>query len=104
MAFYMENKLKAIIYTGVIRVLLFDQFCYRSALQMVKKELLAKFIEEERHDFLSSAELQDMGYKDSIWNKYKHDQIKDSLKEAGKLRYLEKKQCDVVLDRPPEEE
>ena len=70
---------------------------------MVKKELLAKYIEDERHEFLSPEELQDIGYRDSVWNKYKHGQIKESLREAGKLRYLEKQCCDGVLDRPPAE-
>lgn len=71
---------------------------------MVKKELLAKFIEAERHDFLSPEELHNMGYKDSVWNKFKHEQIKDSLKETGKMKYLDKKHCAPVHDRPLGEE
>ena len=73
---------------------------FRSALQIVHRDRLATFIEAERHEFLSAEELMDKGYKDSVWNKFKHEKIKDSLKEAGKLRYLNKSHCEPVLDRP----
>ena len=76
----------------------------RSALQMVNREKLTKFIEAERHEFISDRELRDMGYKDCVWNKFKHGQIKETLKEGGKLCYLNKDKSNKVLERPPSDE
>ncbi|XP_053379700.1 uncharacterized protein LOC123527817 isoform X3 [Mercenaria mercenaria] len=76
---------------------------HRSALKMVNRDKLSRFIDEQRHDIPSDENLRDRGYRDSLWNKYKHTQIKGSLKEGGKLQYLTRANSALVRERPLEE-
>lgn len=81
--------------------------CYRfhrTALKIVNSEKLERVLQENRHDFVSEEELRDRGYKNHIWNNYKHNRIKESLKEKGKLKYMCKMREHPVADRPPTEE
>lgn len=79
-------------------------FCCRTALKIVNSEKLERVLQENRHDFVSEEELQDRGYKNHVWNNYKHNRIKESLKEKGKLKYMCKMREHPVADRPPTEE
>ncbi|XP_052211980.1 uncharacterized protein LOC127831039 isoform X2 [Dreissena polymorpha] len=74
---------------------------HRSALKMVNKEKLARYIDEARHENPSDQELRDRGYNDHIWNRYKHAEIKVTLKEGGNLRYLSRPHSAMVRDRQP---
>jgi len=47
----------------------------RSALKMVHRDKLARHIDGQRHVVPSDQELQDRGYKDSMWNRFKHSQV-----------------------------
>lgn len=76
---------------------------HRSALKMVNRDKLACFIDELRHEIPSDQELKDRGYRNSLWNKYKHGQIKGTLQEDGKLKYLRRPHSAVVRERPPDE-
>uniref|UniRef100_K1QSD3 cAMP-dependent protein kinase regulatory subunit n=1 Tax=Magallana gigas TaxID=29159 RepID=K1QSD3_MAGGI len=81
--------------------------CYRfhrTALKIVNSEKLERVLQENRHDFVSEEELRDRGYKNHVWNNYKHNRIKESLKEKGKLKYMCKMREHPVADRPPTEE
>ena len=71
---------------------------------MVNKEKLSRHIEEQRHDIPSDENLRDRGYNNSIWNRYKHDQVKTSLKEAGNLKFLSRPKSAMVRERPPAEQ
>ena len=70
---------------------------------MVNRDKLSRFIDELRHEIPGDENLRDRGYRDSMWNKYKHTQIKGSLKEGGKLQYLSRPQSAMVRERPLEE-
>ncbi|KAL4221673.1 hypothetical protein ACF0H5_019930 [Mactra antiquata] len=76
---------------------------HRTALKMVQRDKLSRFIDEQRHENPSDDNLRDRGYRNSMWNKYKHTQIKGSLTEGGKLEYLSRPQSAMVRERPPEE-
>ncbi|XP_060578079.1 uncharacterized protein LOC132735176 isoform X3 [Ruditapes philippinarum] len=76
---------------------------HRSALKMVNRDKLSRFIDELRHDIPGDENLRDRGYRDSMWNKYKHTQIKGSLKEGGKLQYLSRPNSAMVRERPLED-
>ncbi|XP_062593062.1 uncharacterized protein LOC134254549 isoform X2 [Saccostrea cucullata] len=81
--------------------------CYRfhrTALKVVNFEKLERILQENRHDFVDEDELRDRGYKNHIWNNYKHNKVKESLKEKGKLKYMCKMREHPVADRPPSEE
>lgn len=81
--------------------------CYRfhrTALKIVNSEKLERVLQENRHEFVSEEELRDRGYKNHVWNNYKHNRIKESLKEKGKLKYMCKMREHPVADRPPTEE
>ncbi|XP_061162909.1 uncharacterized protein LOC133172114 isoform X2 [Saccostrea echinata] len=81
--------------------------CYRfhrTALKVVNFEKLERILQENRHDFVDEDELRDRGYKNHIWNNYKHNKVKESLKEKGKLKYMCKMREHPVTDRPPSEE
>ncbi|XP_022344135.2 uncharacterized protein LOC111137127 isoform X4 [Crassostrea virginica] len=81
--------------------------CYRfhrTALKVVNSEKLERILQENRHDFVSEEELRDRGYKNHVWNSYKHNRIKESLKEKGKLKYMCKMSEHPVADRPPTED
>lgn len=71
----------------------------RTALKMVNRDKLSCFIDEQRHDVPSDENLRDRGYRDSVWNKFKHTQIKGSLKEGGKLQYLSRPNSDLLRER-----
>ena len=70
---------------------------------MVNRESLAKYIESSRHDIPDDEELRNRGYRTSIWNRFKHGEIKNSLMDAGKLCHLAKEESDFVFERPPDE-
>lgn len=70
---------------------------------MVQRDKLALFIDELRHDIPSDENLRDRGYRDSLWNKFKHTQIKGTLKEDGKLKYLSRPESAMVRERPPDD-
>ncbi|KAL5014036.1 hypothetical protein ScPMuIL_008306 [Solemya velum] len=78
--------------------------CYklhRSALEIMSKEQLANIISANRHSFPSDDELRDRGYSNSIWNNFKHSQIKEALHEGGKMKYLRQKEAQNINERPP---
>lgn len=89
------------VFTSTCNDVLFISSRYRSALKMVNKEKLSRHIEERRHDIPSDQNLRDRGYNNSIWNRFKHTQVKTSLKEAGNLRYLSRPHSAMVRERPP---
>ncbi|XP_056009226.1 uncharacterized protein LOC125666673 isoform X2 [Ostrea edulis] len=81
--------------------------CYRfhrTALKVVNSEKLERVLEENRHEFVHEEELRDRGYKNHVWNTYKHNKVKESLKEKGKLKHMCKMSEHPVADRPPTEE
>ncbi|WAR14550.1 hypothetical protein MAR_004655 [Mya arenaria] len=74
---------------------------HRSALKMVHRDRLTRYIDCQRHEVPNDRELQNRGYKDSVWNRYKHNQVKASLREGGKLRYLSRPHSATIHERPP---
>lgn len=50
-------------------------FCCRTALKIVNSEKLERVLQENRHDFVTEEELRDRGYKNHVWNNYKHNRI-----------------------------
>lgn len=79
-------------------------FLNRTALKVVNSEKLERVLEENRHEFVHEEELRDRGYKNHVWNTYKHNKVKESLKEKGKLKHMCKMSEHPVADRPPTEE
>lgn len=76
-------------------------FRYRSALQIVNKDHLFHVIEQKRNTYLEDEELQERGYKKSMWNSFKHNEIKETLKEGGNLRYLASTENHRIRERQP---
>ncbi|XP_060077591.1 uncharacterized protein LOC132557120 [Ylistrum balloti] len=78
--------------------------CYkipRVAFQVLSKEILVRYVEEHRHDFPPEHSLMDRGYRNTLWNNYKFYQIKETLKEKGKLHYMCTSNGCSVETRPP---
>lgn len=71
---------------------------------MVNRDKLSRHIDERRHEIPSDENLRDRGYNNSMWNRFKHEQVKTSLKEGGNLRYLSRPKSAMVRERPPPEQ
>ena len=50
---------------------------------------------------MTTQDLMDRGYFNSLWKNYKHSKVREALRENGKLKYMCKKDPSSVIERPP---
>ncbi|XP_025080672.1 uncharacterized protein LOC112556157 isoform X2 [Pomacea canaliculata] len=77
---------------------------HKSALEVVNKDLLLNVLESKRHYLPSDEELRDQGYRKSVWDGYKHSEVRECLKERGCLHILSRDLPEKVRVRPPSQE
>ena len=50
---------------------------------------------------MTTQNLMDRGYFNSLWKNFKHSKVREALTENGKLKYMCKKDPCSVTERPP---